>query len=91
MQQISASTRDEVKSVLVESLGLEDVREQITGDTELLGSLPALDSMSVLHLLTALSEHFGFDLDDTELTGDAFETLDSLTLFIEHVRRVGLP
>ena len=82
-QEVSSATRTEVKDVLIETLGLEDVRDEITGSTELLGSLPALDSMSVVMLLTALSERFGFDIDDAEITGEAFETLDSLTAFVE--------
>ncbi len=80
-----APTTEAVKDVLVETLGLEDLRDSLTPSTELLGSLPGLDSMSVVMLLTALADRFGFDIDDVELSGDAFETLGSLTAFVDDV------
>jgi acyl carrier protein len=86
MQQVSPGTLDEVRDVLVETLALEDMRGELTASTELLGSLPSLDSMSVVMLLTALSERFGFDLEDAEISGEAFETLGSLTAFVEGLR-----
>ncbi|MGY1733774.1 acyl carrier protein [Geodermatophilus sp. SYSU D01045] len=72
----------EVREVLVQTLGIEDRAGSLTADTELFGSLPELDSMAVVELVAALEDRFGLEVDDTELTGDVFETLGSLTEFV---------
>jgi len=51
--------------------------------TELLGSLPELDSMAVVELIYALEERFGVEVDGDEVTADVFETLGSLAAFVE--------
>jgi acyl carrier protein len=49
----------------------------------LLGALPELDSMAVVSILTALEEHFGFTVDDDEISAETFATLGSLTEFVD--------
>lgn len=78
---------DDVKAVLVETLGIQDRADTIDASTPLLGSLPELDSLAVLELVTALEARFGINIDETELTGDVFETLGSLTKFVESEQR----
>jgi acyl carrier protein len=73
---------DEVKAVLVETLGVEDRAASIDAATPLLGSLPELDSMAVLELVAALEQHFGISVDDDDVTAEVFETLGSLTAFV---------
>ena len=76
----------EVKEVVVETLGVQDRADSIDEDTALLGSLPELDSMAVLELVTALERRFGFTVQDEELSASLFETLGSLTAFVESKR-----
>jgi acyl carrier protein len=85
MSETISPVYDDVKDVLVQTLELEEMRNSLTPSTELLGSLPGLDSMSVVLVLTALSERFGFDVDDVQISGETFETLGSLTEFIQSV------
>jgi len=73
----------EVKAVLVETLGVEDRAGSIDASTPLLGSLPELDSMAVLELVAALEQRFGITVDDDDVTAEVFETLGSLTLFVQ--------
>ena len=68
----------EVKTVLVETLGVQDRAGAIDASTPLLGSLPELDSMAVLELVAALEQQFGITIDDDDVTAEAFETLGSL-------------
>jgi acyl carrier protein len=82
----NTSSLDDVKSVLVETLGLEDRAHAITASTQLFGSLPELDSLAVVELAQALEDHFGFVIDDSEFTGDTFETVGTLADFIERKR-----
>jgi acyl carrier protein len=73
---------NEVKAVLVETLGVEDRAGSIDAATPLLGSLPELDSMAVLELVAALEQRFGISVDDDDVTAEVFETLASLTAFV---------
>lgn len=83
---LSSSTLTEVKSVLVETLGLEHRADVIDGSTPLLGSLPELDSMAVAALIAALEDRFGIELDECDLTAEVFETLGSLSAFVQSAR-----
>jgi acyl carrier protein len=82
----NTSSLDDVKSLLVETLGLEDRADTISSSTALFGNLPELDSLAVLELVTAIEDHFGVVVDDNEFTGDTFETLGSLAAFVDGKR-----
>jgi acyl carrier protein len=73
----NTSSLDDVGSLLVDTLGIEDRANRITSSTALFGSLPELDSLAVVELVTAIEDHFGIVVDDGEFTGDTFETLGS--------------
>ena len=73
----------EVKDVLVKTLGVEDRADSIDASTPLLGSLPELDSMAVLELVAALEQRFGITVDDDDVTAEIFETLAALTAFVQ--------
>jgi acyl carrier protein len=83
----STTTFADVKAVLIETLGLQDRADTLDASTPLLGSLPELDSLAVLELVTALEERFDIDVDESEITGEVFETLGSLSEFVESERR----
>jgi acyl carrier protein len=74
---------DDVKAVVVETLGLEDRAETLDSTTQLLGSVPELDSMAVMELILALEERFGIRIDGENVTADAFETLGSLAALVD--------
>jgi len=74
---------DAVKAVVVETLEIQDRADTIDARTPLLDSLPELDSMAVLELVVEFEERFGITIDDEDVTGEAFETLASLTALVE--------
>jgi acyl carrier protein len=80
---INNSVVEDLKSVLVDTLGIQDRAATIEASTPLLGSIPELDSLAVVELAQALEDQFGFDIDDSEFTGDTFETVGTLAEFIE--------
>lgn len=86
MDLTRTTTLDEVKSVVVSTLGVEHRADTLDASTALLGSLPELDSMAVVELVSALEARFGFEVSDDEITGDVFETLGSLAEFVEAKR-----
>ena len=77
------STPQEVRNILAQSLQLGARADQLTADSPLLGAIPELDSMAVVMILTAMEEHFGFSVDDDEISADTFQTLGTLTAFVE--------
>lgn len=77
------STFDEVRQILADSLQLGERGVALSGTTRLLGSLPELDSMAVVTVITALEEHYGFVVDDDEISADTFETLGTLAGFVD--------
>ena len=76
-------TQHAVKKLLAQTLQLGPRTDNLTPDTPLLGALPELDSMAVVTILTAMEEHFGFSVDDDEISADTFATLGTLTTFVE--------
>jgi acyl carrier protein len=73
---------DEVRDMLVTTLGIEDRAAALDAATPLLGTLPELDSMTVLELVYAIETRFGVEVDGEEVTVEVFETLGSLTDFV---------
>jgi acyl carrier protein len=74
---------DEVKTILGDVLSLGDAKHALDQHSALLGSIPELDSMAVVSLITALEEHFGISIDDDEISAGTFETVGSLAAFVD--------
>ena len=74
---------DDVKMIVGSSLQIGSRVQQMDAATPLLGAVPELDSIAVVNLITALEEHFGITVADDEIGASTFETLGSLTQFIE--------
>jgi acyl carrier protein len=83
---LTSTTLDDVKAVVVSTLGIEERADALAASTPLLGGLPELDSMAVVELVTALEARFGFEVSDDEITGEVFETLGSLAAFVDSKR-----
>jgi acyl carrier protein len=81
--EMTGTTIQDTKAVLVSVLGIEDRAASIDADTPLLGSLPELDSMAVLELVAALEQRFGVTIDDDDVTAEVFETLGSLGALVD--------
>lgn len=76
------ATQD-VKNILAQTLQLGPRADSLTPDSPLLGAMPELDSMAVVTILTAMEDHFGFSVDDDEISADTFTTLGTLTAFVD--------
>jgi len=74
---------EEVKNILSDVLSLNERRNTLTKASPLLGAIPELDSMAVVNVITAVEEHFGITVDDDEISAQTFETIGSLTDFVE--------
>jgi acyl carrier protein len=81
--EVTTANFEAVKAVVVETLGVEDRADTLDAGTPLLGSLPELDSMAVLELVLALEQRFDIVIDGEDVTTELFETLASMTAFVD--------
>ena len=79
---------EDVKAVAVVTLDIEDQADDLGPETGLYGSLPELDSLTVVKLIVALQKRFGIEIKIDEIVGDVFETL-GLAAFVESKVRCG--
>ena len=84
---MNTATLDEVKDVIVRTLGIEDPDRISDASTELFGNIPELDSLAVVSLAMAIESRFGFEIDDSDFNAELFETVGSLTAYVERNRR----
>jgi acyl carrier protein len=73
----------EVTNILADVLSLGERKNSLKADSVLLGNIPELDSMAVVNVITALEDHFGITVDDDEISAQTFETVGTLTDFVE--------
>lgn len=79
----SSATVQEVITVLVDTLGIQDRAASLDASSELFGALPELDSLAVVELIQAIEENFDFTVEDAEFSGELFETVGTLADFVE--------
>lgn len=84
--EIQADLLVQVKAALVETLGIEDRAAEIGPHTRLFGALPELDSLAVVELLVELENRLGIEAAEEAVTAENFETLASLTAFVQTAR-----
>mgnify|MGYP001034636602 FL=1 len=73
----------EVKLLLNDVLNLNGRATSFEEDTPLLGSIPELDSMAVISLISAIEERFQCAVEDDEIDGAVFATFGSLVQFVQ--------
>ncbi len=76
------SDLENVIRILAETLQLGERAQVMNSSTPLLGSIAEFDSMAVVSVLTAIEDHYGFEIEDDEISADAFETVGSLVDFV---------
>jgi acyl carrier protein len=77
------NVQDQLKVLLNDVLHLEGRIASWNQDMPLLGSLPELDSLAIVGVVSAIEQTFGFAIEDDEISADTLATLQSLTQFIE--------
>lgn len=77
------STPARLKKILADTLQLGARAEALTAQSRLLGAIPEFDSMAVVTVLTMIEDEFGITVEDDEVSADVFETLGTLSAFVE--------
>ncbi|HWZ47110.1 MAG TPA: phosphopantetheine-binding protein [Herbaspirillum sp.] len=76
-------TIERIKILLVDTLGLGAHTGTLRAESALLGSIPELDSVAVIQIITELEEHFDIQIDDDEIDESLFHTVGGLSAFVE--------
>ena len=74
---------NDLRQLIADVLQLGDRAATFDAETPLLGSVPELDSMAVVGVISAIEQRFGIVIDDDDISATTFSTLGSLTEFIE--------
>ena len=72
-----------VREILRSSLQLGERADTFSESTALRGIIPELDSMAVVTMLTTVEDHYGIVIEDDDVSAETFETLGTLTRFVE--------
>ncbi len=86
---VDPALRDEVATLIVESLVLDDVTPaEIDPEAPLFGDGLALDSIDALELAFAIAQKYGFKIrSDDERNREIFASLNALTLHVAENRQ----
>jgi len=76
-------TVERLKAILRSALQLGERADALTPASPLLGAIPEFDSMAVVSVLTMIEDEFGITIADDEIGAETFETLGSLTAFVD--------
>lgn len=72
-----------LKQILSAQLGPSYPPASFQPDTPLLGTIPELDSMAVVGILTAIEDEFGVEVADDAVSAEVFGTFGTLARFVE--------
>jgi acyl carrier protein len=72
----------DLRGILRETLQIGDRAQSLQRNSPLLGSVPELDSLAVVSVVTAIEEHFNVKVDDDDIRAETFETFGSLCDFV---------
>ncbi|HTY58887.1 MAG TPA: acyl carrier protein [Bacteroidota bacterium] len=73
--------KDQVRQFIRTNFVFDD-RRVLEDKESLLGS-GVIDSTGILELISYLEEHFNVKFEDTELTGENFDSVERISTFVE--------
>lgn len=72
-----------IRRLLRDSLQIGGRADELTEHSRLLGAIPEFDSVAIVGVVAAIEEEYAVKISDRELSAQVFETMGSLSRFIE--------
>lgn len=76
--------KETVKSIIVGELGTNIKPNEIQDDISLYDDGIGLDSIAIVDLIVSIEKKFGFDFDESEISGHLFSSINNLA---EHISK----
>jgi acyl carrier protein len=74
---------NELKRILVDVLELDITPEQLDSGTSLYSPALRMDSLSLLHVIVALEQQFGIEIDDEDVMATDLDNVGSLVGLVD--------
>ena len=87
MKTYPMTIEDRLKTLFNDALHLQGRSADWDKRTPLLGSLPELDSLAVVGVISAIENEFRFKIEDDEINAEMLASVGSLAKFVE--RKLG--
>ena len=81
--QMQMVEHKDIARLLENVTGNVRLADELTSESRLLGVIPELDSVSVVHLIVALEKRYSFQWHDDEVDESIFHSLGSLAEFVQ--------
>ena len=79
--------KEEIKELMVKACSIDGLKaSQIKDDDRLFGEGLGLDSLDAVEIVVMLQRNYGINLRNTENAKKAFQSINTLTEFVEHNR-----
>ncbi|HJO93633.1 MAG TPA: phosphopantetheine-binding protein [Victivallales bacterium] len=83
-----AEIREDIKTMLVDALSLEDIEASEIADDEILfGEGLELDSLDAVEIVVMLQRNYGIELKDVEESKKIFTSIDTLSRYVHGNRK----
>lgn len=76
-------TIQRLRTIIKNALQIGDRADALRSDSRLMDSIPEFDSMAAVTILGLIEDEFDIRVDDDEVGAELFETLGSLTAYVE--------
>ena len=80
MPRLTLRTEDKIHRFVIEDLGWEDIRGELTDDSSLLDG--TMDSLGIVKTVSFLETEFGLEVSEDEISPGHFETIRALAAFV---------
>lgn len=79
------SVEDQVKQIIVDTLGLEIDPGEIGTEDQLFGGGVGLNSMATIEIIVGIEKHFGIQVPDEDLRVELFDSVRTMSDYVRSI------
>ncbi|MEH6309114.1 acyl carrier protein [Olivibacter sp. CPCC 100613] len=84
-------TKENLKRIISDDLGLLINREDITDDISLYDDGLGMDSITIVNFIIEIEKQFGITIEEDEMSASLFENVNSLASYIVEKQKLNEP